>query len=223
MNDETEGLDLHAVLTEVLALKHGSKQCTKTLDLIDTTIETHLRLQLLFSATTLEDNISQWRAYTKLGQGVCIEFEDGFIRGNKAKKVDCLYDFDEKKDAIINDQNLKANDKTIEFLIYDSEGIKEYISSITNSLVRFKNKSFQPEQEIRWVISTNSTDDPAKTLYRPHRLGLTCYQENSVNLQKIKSITIGPQVPKQNLKTIEDFAIKKGFSGLVKQSNVTLR
>ncbi len=224
MNDEMEGFDLHSVLTEVLQLKHGSDECKNTLELIDTTIDTHLRFQMLFSATSLKDDISQWRAYTQLGQGVCIEFDDGFIKDKKAKKVECLYDFTSKKQAIIEDRNLKANDITIQHLLDTPAGIEEYVSSIINSLVRFKNESFRPEQEIRWVISLSGlSDKDAKILYRPHRLGLTTYQEVGVNLKKVKSITIGPQVPKQNLKTIEDFAIQNNCEGFVTKSKVTLR
>lgn len=224
MNDETEGFDLHTVLTEVLQLKYGSDKCKNTLELIDSTIETHLRFQMLFSATTLKDDISQWRAYTQLGQGVCIEFENGFIKDRKAKKVKCLYSFNHKKQAIINDKTLKANDITINRLLGTQNGIEEYVSSIVETLARFKNESFKPEQEVRWVISLKGLIDPsANLLYRPHRLGLTTYQEVNVNLDKIKSITIGPKVPKQNLKTIEDFIIKNNCSGFVTKSKVTLR
>ncbi len=130
MNDEMEGFDLHTVLAEVLALKYGSEKCKSTLKLIDTTIDTYLRFQMLFSATTLRDDISQWRAYTQLGQGICIEFDDGFIRERKAKKVECFYDFKSKKQAIIDDANLKANDVTIQHLLDTQKGVNEYVSSI---------------------------------------------------------------------------------------------
>lgn len=224
MNDEMEGFDLHAVLAEVLKLKYGSEKCKSTLELIDTTIDTHLRFQMLFSATTLKDDISQWRAYTHLGQGVCIEFEDGFTNDNKAKKIECFYDFASKKQAIIADHNLKANDITIQSLLDTQRGIEEYVSSIIETLVRFKHESFRPEQEIRWVVSLSGLTDPeANILYRPHRLGLTTYQEVDVDLSRVKSITIGPQVPEQNLKTIEDFAIQNDCAGFITKSKVTLR
>jgi len=224
MNDEMEGFDLHSVLTDVLQLKHGSDKCKSILELIDTTIDTYLRFQMLFSATSLKDDISQWRAYTKLGQGVCIEFDDGFIKDKEAKKVECLYDFSSKKQAIIEDRNLKANDVTMQRLLDTPEGIEEYVASIIRSLVRFKNESFRPEQEIRWVISLRgSSDKNANILYRPHRLGLTAYQEVEIDLNKVKSIIIGPQVPKQNLKTIEDFAIQNNCLCFITKSKVTLR
>jgi len=224
MNDEMEGFDLHAVLVEVLELKHGSEQCKKALELIDTTIETYLRFQMSFSASMLKDDISQWRAYTQLGQGVCIEFDEGFISDPNVKKVKCIYDFSSKKSAIISDRNLKANDITIQGLLNSPEGVNEYVESIIKTLVSFKNSSFQPEQEVRWVYSLSGVTDPnANIEYRPHRLGLATYQEVPVNLGEVLSITIGPQVPKQNLKTIEDFIIKHNCAGFVTKSKVTLR
>lgn len=224
MNDEMEGFDLHGVLTEILHLKYGSEECKSTLELIDTLIDTHLRFQMLFSATTLEDDISQWRAYTKLGQGVCLEFENGFIPINKAKKIKCLYTFNQKKKAILEHQTLKANDITLNEILNNPTEMEDYISLVVETLARFKNESFKPEQEVRWVISLKGLSDPnANILYRPHRLGLTTYQEVEVNLDKVKSITLGPQVPKQNLKTIEDFILKNNCNGYVTKSKVTLR
>lgn len=224
MNDETEGFDLHSVLTEILHLKYGSDECKSTLELIDTLIDTNLRFQMLFSATTLKDDISQWRAYTQLGQGVCLEFENGFIPVPVAKKVKCLYSFNQKKKAILEHKTLKANDITLGNILHDPKEIEEYIALVVETLARFKNESFKPEQEVRWVMSLKGlTDTNANILYRPHRLGLTAYQEIDVNLDKIKSITIGPQVPKQNLKTIEDFIVKNNCNGYVTKSKVTLR
>ncbi len=224
MNDYMEGFHLHEVLAEVLELKYGSEKCKKTLELIDTTTDAHLRFQMSLCASTLKDDISQWRAYTKLGQGVCIEFEDGFINHPDAKKVECLYDFDSKRAAIIADKNLKANDVTIQALLDTQEGINNYVSSMIQTLVRFKSSSFSPEREVRWVIHLNGLSDPkAKIKYRPHRLGLTTYQEVDADFSKVKSITLGPQVPKQNLKTFEDFLIVNNCSVYVTKAKVTLR
>jgi Protein of unknown function (DUF2971) len=221
MNDEMEGFDLHQVLAEVLELKYGEESCTSALKLIDTTINTFLRFQMSFSASTLNDDISQWRAYTQLGIGVCIEFEDGFI-DEQAKKIECIYDFEKKKEAIIRNKNLKANDITIQRKFDVPDGAKNYVESIIKTLVSFKNSSFKPEQEVCWVYSLSGVEDNT-IKYRPHRLGLTTYKEVDVNLNKVKSITIGPQVPEQNLKTIEDFIIKHNCSGFVTKSKVTLR
>lgn len=222
MNDEMEGFDLKQVLEEVLHLKHGEDNCRRTLNLIEETINTYLRKQMSFSASTLADDISQWRAYTQLGLGICIEFEDGFIRDTDARKITCIYDKEEKRQAIIKDRNLKASDVTIESLLKTADGVMEYVESIINSLVSFKNASFTPEKEIRWVAKNEAiTYKPTK--YRPHRLGLTTYKEIPIHLRFVKSITIGPQVPEQNLKSIEDFMIEHDCSGYVTKSNVTLR
>lgn len=222
MNDEMEGFDLKQVLEEVLHLKHGEENCRRSLHLIEETINTYLRTQMSFSASTLSDDISQWRAYTQLGLGICIEFEDGFIRQGDARKIECIYDKEEKRQAIVNNRSLKANDMTIESLLDTHDGIREYVESIINSLVSFKNASFKPEKEVRWItINQAITDKPTK--FRPHRLGLTTYKEVPIYLEYVKSITIGPQVPDQNLKSIEDFIIKNGCSGSVTKSKVTLR
>jgi len=224
MNDEMEGFDLHEVLTEVLDLKYGSDECQQALKLVDTTINTYLRFQMSFSASTLKDDISQWRAYTELGQGVCIEFSERFISNNEINKVNCLYDYSSKKQAIINDRNLKANDGTIDQRLDTPEKVKEYVNSIIKTLVSFKNSSFSPEKEVRWVYSSDGVNDPVGGIkYRPHRLGLSTYKEVAVNLAEVKSITIGPQVPRQNLRTFEDFVIENNCSGFITKSAVTLR
>ena len=223
MNDEKEGYDLHEVLTEVLELKHGSEHCKQALNLIDQSIDVYLRHQLSFSASTLRDDISQWRAYTELGKGVCIEFDDGFIPDPNIKKINCIYDFDAKKEAIVSDHNLKANDKVLNTLLNDEQGTKEYVKSIIDTLVRFKSPSFKPEQEVRWVYTADSTIYNQDHKFRPHRLGLTIYKEVPVDLRHVKSLTIGPKVPKQNLKTIEDFILQNDCQGFVSQSKVWLR
>lgn len=223
MNDEKEGFDLHEVLTEVLELKHGTDHCTQAFDLIDQSIDVYLRHQLSFSASILKDDISQWRAYTNLGQGICIQFDDDFISDPTIKKIECLYDFNEKKQAIINDRNLKANDETLNVILETNEGTKEYVKSIIDTLVRFKSPSFEPEKEVRWVYTADGLAPSSGIKFRPHRLGLTAYKEVPVDLSKVISITLGPKVPKQNLKTIEDFIILNDCQGFVTQSQVWLR
>ncbi|MBC7001729.1 DUF2971 domain-containing protein [Photobacterium sp. BZF1] len=221
MNDEMEGFELHQVLAEVLGLKYAEEQCKSALKLIDSTIDTYLRYQMSFSASTLKDDISQWRAYTTLGLGVCIEFEDGFIDAN-ARKINCVYDFDSKRRAIIEDRNLKANDESLNNLLSTPNGTDQYVKSIISALIGFKNHSFKPEEEVRWVLSIDGANDNS-IKYRPHRLGLTTYTEVPIDLSHIKTVTIGPQVPSQNLKTIDDFLMINDCPGVVLKSKVTLR
>lgn len=224
MNDEMEGIELHKILSSVLHTKYEEKDYKKKLQLIETTINTHLRYQLSFSATLLRDDISQWRAYTGIGRGVAIEFEDGFITDPRAKKLSCLYDEDEKRREIIKDKNLKSNDERTNEILKSAEGTKGFIQSVVSTLSRFKNASFKPEHETRWVISLDGLSDSSANIeFRPHRLGLTLYEQVSVDLSKVRSVTIGPQVPEQNLLTIEDFLIAKECSGGVRKSEVTLR
>ena len=228
MNDDLEGFDLHRVMAEVMNMKYGDERCQKKMKMIDDIIKENLRLQLSFSATKLRDDISQWRAYTDIGLGVSIAFEDGFFPGT-ARKLDCVYDFAEKKQAIIENPYLKANDKTLASL-FDTpnggrnEGLHEFIGAITDSLASFKNKSFSPESETRWVFSATSIDDARFDIkLRPHRLGLTLYQEADVDLSKIKRITLGPQVLSENIKTFKDFMKLNDCPAIIDTSTVSLR
>jgi hypothetical protein len=100
MNDEMEGFELYDVLREYLGLQASTPTNNSQLDLIKTSVETFLRWQLCFSASTLKDDISQWRGYTPIGLGACIEFTDGFLRADNLKRISCVYDRDEKKEHL---------------------------------------------------------------------------------------------------------------------------
>lgn len=221
MNDEMEGIELHKILSEVLGEKYGTEKCKSTLELVDSTIDVFLRFQMSFSASSLKDDISQWRAYTDIGAGICIEFEDGFLPSDSTK-IDCVYDFKAKKKSIIENKKLKVNDLSIDSILSQENGAVDFANSVVETLLYFKNKSFSPEQETRWVYSLDGANDP-RLKFRPHRLGLTTYMEVPVDLSKVKSITIGPQVLAQNKKTIEDFVIINECSGYLATSAVTLR
>lgn len=223
MNDEKEGFDLHAVLDEVLSVKHGPGNYEKSLEIIEQFTDVLLRHQLAFCASTLKDDISQWRGYTSIGQGVCIEFVDGFISDPEAKKVECIYDAAAKRQAIIHNENLKASDAFLAELLRENAGHQAYVESIIDTLVRFKSPSFAPEKEVRWVYTTDGLRSDAGTQFRPHRLGLTPYREVPIDLSKVRSIIVGPKVPRQNLKTIEDFIILNDCGGFVTQSQVSLQ
>lgn len=228
MNDDLEGFDLHRVMAEVMDMKYGDERCRKKMKMIDDIIKEYLRLQLSFSATRLRDDISQWRAYTELGLGVSIGFEDGFFP-DTARKLDCVYDFTEKKQAIIDNPYLKANDKTLASLFDNTESgtnerLREFIGAIVDSLVSFKNKSFAPESETRWVYSATCIDDARFDIkLRPHRLGLTLYQEVDIDLSKVKRITLGPQVLPENIKTFKDFMRINNCPAIIDVSEVSLR
>jgi hypothetical protein len=228
MNDDLEGFNLHSVMAEVMNMKYGDEKCQKKMIMIDDIIKENLHLQLSFSASALHDDLSQWRAYTKLGQGVAIGFEDGaFV--HTARKLDCIYDFDEKKKAIIDNSYLKANDSKLASLFDNpngrrNEGFYEFIGAITDSLISFKNKSFSSEKETRWVFSATCIDDARFNIkLRPHRFGLTLYEEVNIDLSKIKRITLGPQVLPQNIKIFEDFMKINSCPAIIDQSNLSLR
>lgn len=222
MNDEKEGYDLLQLLEEVLNEKHGADKCQKALALIEQFIETYIRHQFAFSASKLADDITQWRAYTELGKGVCIEFSDGFIADEKAVRIECIYGDELKKSALSANSALSSNDDDLEELLSSREGVEQFVSSVVHSLIKFKSVSFSPEQEVHWVRSQNEVGGDSGVLFRPHRLGLTSYRELPVNLSKIVSITLGPRVPRQNLRTVEDFAIVSECGGYIAQSKVNL-
>lgn len=228
MNDDLEGFELHQVMAEVMHLKYGEDECTKKLQIIDSIIRDSLRLQLSFSATNLRDDISQWRAYTELGKGVSIGFEDGaFVE--IARKLKCIYDFQEKRKSIVNNPYLKANDETLAKLFDTPDGRQnrdfyQFVGAITNSLVSFKNPSFSPEKETRWVCSATCIDDVRFNIkLRPHRLGLTLYQDVNFDLSKIKRITLGPQVISENVRTFQDFMEINNIQASIEESKVSLR
>ncbi len=222
MNDEMEGFDLYEVLTEYVGSDVPSQKTQ--LDLLRTTVETFLRWQLCFSASTLRDDISQWRAYTTIGAGACLEFEDGFLPEHDLKRLECIYRIEEKQERLGRSMALRKSGETLNQLLAEQEGVQTFVDEVVDALAQFKHRSFEPEKEVRWILSLTGLSDPRANLsYRPHRLGLVSYQPVPVDLTKVVSVTLGPQVPEQNLKTVEDFLIQYECTGFVKKSQVSLR
>lgn len=224
MNDEMEGFELYDVLREYLGLQENTHTNNSQLDLVKTSVEAILRWQLCFSASTLKDDISQWRGYTPIGLGACIEFNDGFLPTENLKQISCIYDRDEKKNHLKNYATLSKSGDNLNQILSEQLGIQSFVEELADALARFKHQSFRPEQEIRWILSLRGLNDPrAKLSYRPHRLGLVSYIPITVDLSKVCSITLGPQVPAQNLKTVEDLLIQYDCAGYVTKSSVSLR
>ncbi|MCO6414106.1 MAG: DUF2971 domain-containing protein [Thiogranum sp.] len=224
MNDKREGFELHSILSRSEEGRKCSADEQAVLDLVDTTIDTFLRFQMAFCATSLKDDISQWRAYTPLGQGVCIEFDDNFIADPDVQKVDCIYELGEKRELLEKEGSLLLNQQRLREFEKFPESVNEYVQAVVKTLPSFKHYSFRPEKEVRWVKSAEGAADPSVTiLYRPHRLGLATYTEVEVDLSFVKSVTLGPQVERQNQKTVEDFLIVNECAGYVTKSMSTLR
>lgn len=220
MNDAMEGLDLSKVLMSLLS---NEKDTTNYEALIDLAIGSFLRFQYCFSATSLNDDLSQWRAYTNLGHGVCIDFSDGFFP-EYLQPINCVYDDDEKREIVRSLSHLSKTDKSLNQVLGRVESRDAFFKELVEHTFRFKHSSFRPEKETRWVASYAELSEARDHVkYRTHRLGLASYVEIPINIQHIYTVTLGPQVAPQNSDTIEDFLMQNDCQALVLESEVTLR
>ena len=108
MNDEMEGFDLLAVLMDTLGLNEIVEDQRNEIEFLRTSVETYLRWQFCFCATSLRDDLSQWRAYSPLGNGICIEFDEGFIQEPSAQKIECVYKDRLKRQLVRESEVLNA-------------------------------------------------------------------------------------------------------------------
>jgi len=225
MNDDREGYELHEVLERFLTDRHGENGAAKVLALVEETVTVFLRHQFVFCASTLQDDLSQWRAYSRLGHGICIEFNDGFIHGDGVSSFPCLYDFDAKVCEVRSSVELSAGDMEVDEILNSSGGVDRYVAAIIDAMSRFKTESFRVEQETRWLCRISALSDPGSrpVKYRPHRLGLMPYIERPVDLSKVASVTLGPQVARENYRSVEDFLISNECAGHVTTSSCSLR
>lgn len=225
MNDDREGYELHEVLKRFLTDRHGETGAAKVLALVEEAVTVLLRHQFVFCASTLQDDLSQWRAYSRLGHGICIEFEDGFIPGDAVSSFPCLYDFEDKVRVVQSSIGLSAGDMEVDEILNSSGGVDRYAAAVIDAMSRFKAESFRGEQETRWLCRISALSDPGSrsVKYRPHRLGLMPYIERPVDLSKVRSVTLGPQVPRENYRSVEDFLISNECAGYVTTSTCNLR
>ena len=223
MNDEMEGFDTGKVLSVVAAdLTDSEKE--SYIGLVSTTVETFVRWQFCFSATTLKDDLSQWRGYSPLSQGACLEFDDTLFPEKLIRKVTCVYIDEEKLKVLRESPRLSATGEVLNSMLRDQEGLDGYIHEFVDALSRFKHRSFEPEQETRWIVSKAGISEASDDLkFRQHRLGLVSYLEIPIDLKGMKTITLGPQVPKQNQRTMDDFCMQQQCPAIVIESDVTLR
>lgn len=223
MNDQMEGLELHRVLTDILKETHSAKNCNQVIMTVKAMSDVFISNKYLFCATELNDHISQWRAYTSIGTGICIGFEDGFITDSTILKRKCLYDLLEKKDFLIKSTELlKYDDNKFSKINNIPNGTNNFIYSVLHGMEHFKHESFSSEKEVRWIDDLNEQNNKPIN-FRPHRLGLMPYREISADLIKISEIILGPQVPKQNIGTISKLFINQNLNPKIHQSTVTLR
>lgn len=230
MNDTNEGINI------IDSVKCSNKNREQLKEMYLSTITEALHRYYSFSATSLEDDISQWRAYTPLGQGICFGFEDGFIKHENANHIECIYDDDEKSKAIMNLIPKKEFNNIFKTNNYSISDALKLNSSLLEIAPKFKHQSFKPENESRWLIKavysiglTEFPNDEEIQFRTNDKLGLIPYIHCNIDLSKIRKIIIGPQVPKENIESLHRFMNKyRGTSSDIKPcriqvSNVSLR
>ena len=151
MNDELEGYELGRVLS-VVAKNLGDDDRQYYLRFVEATLDVFIRWQFCFCASRLRDDISQWRGYTTLGSGVCLEFSDDLIRQQGVERFDCIYNDSAKQEAIAQSSQLNCwgNDVFENFKAGDNGQLSDYVWDLVHAIARFKHASFAPEQETRW-------------------------------------------------------------------------
>ena len=213
MNDRREGYAVRQFLENALGEIDSSEEMKAYKELMEEAAKIYQRYQYAFCASTLEDDLSQWRAYTELGHGLCIGFQAPFIGSEDVDSFSCIYS-NEEKDAGIDEV----------FSEPEAVGEAEF-RKLTELMAKFKAESFTSEKETRWVTRVSGLADlKAKRIrYRAHRLGLAPYVEISVDLSQVVSVTLGPEVPGENKYSVDDFMIQSGCGGSVLTSKSSLR
>jgi len=175
---------------------------------------------LIFSTSKIRDDLSQWRAYTDISKGVCIEFDVSLLSEsirnvciNKGGEnyFECLYKVEDKLTEVeqfavkIKRKGIrteKMGEQTV-FKQIDYSDLEEN----QNLFVRFKNEKFKDEQEIRYFIHIDKLKED-KVGYKTNKYGITRYAKIPLLQDSIKSITLGPEVRKENEYFIEELFCK---------------
>ncbi|MGR6860792.1 DUF2971 domain-containing protein [Aliivibrio salmonicida] len=230
MNDTNEGINV------IDSIRCSKENKDKLKSIYTPSISDALHRYFSFSATSLEDDISQWRAYTPLGQGICFGFENGFIKNKDANYIKCIYEEEEKAQVIMNaipEDEFNDIFRTDNFSIVDAYKLN---SSLLKLASQCKHQSFKPENESRWVIK--AVNDVGLTEFGDYenvdfrvndKLGLIPYIKCDIDISKIRKVIIGPQVPKENIQSLMRFMEKyRGLHGDITpcrfiESNVSLR
>ncbi|MFK5892318.1 MAG: DUF2971 domain-containing protein [Pseudomonadota bacterium] len=223
MNDESEGLELKRVLQLLFDNSKDLDKYNALLNIVNTMTNAFLSNKYLFSASNLRDDISQWRAYTTIGKGICFAFHDDFISDKTIKKHQCIYDLESKK-QFIQSKTTFSNYKNLEFKSkrMKNGSLSGLVDSVSDSMEFFKHESFSSEKETRWIDDLCSKGNE-EVYYRPHKLGLMPYRSVIIDTSNISEIIIGPQVPKQNISTLYRLLKYNEEDKIIVSSTVTLR
>jgi hypothetical protein len=191
--------------------------------------------------------LSQWRAYSNDGKGVCIGFDsnklkisfegiDGFpIIYNDNFQLDilnillseCIEFYQKNKETISNSEPLLTEDSICEIIS------NEIFNQASKYIGQFKHNAFDEEREFRFeIIIDNDFENKREILYRCGRNNLFVpYIKELINVNEncfpIKEIIIGPSLNSElNKISISSFLLKKGYNInqiVIKESNVPYR
>jgi hypothetical protein len=197
--------------------------------------------------STTGDLLSQWRAYSNDGKGVCIGFDsnklkisfegiDGFpIIYNDNFQLDilnillseCIEFYQKNKETISNSEPLLTEDSICEIIS------NEIFNQASKYIGQFKHNAFDEEREFRFeIIIDNDFENKREILYRCGRNNLFVpYIKELINVNEncfpIKEIIIGPSLNSElNKISISSFLLKKGYNInqiVIKESNVPYR
>lgn len=147
----------------------------------------------VMSLSAQRDLLSQWRGYTKFGQGFCLGFKTSKFYSNdiRAYLRPCIYD-DSKKIQIVEKiitkllQKIEKEKKTID------EIWSEAFWLFQESAITFKNKAFSEEEEWR-IITIPYPNNAKEWCFRSGNSTIIPYIKNYVNLKScLDEVIIGP-------------------------------
>ncbi len=224
MNDENEGKDFARVVQNILRKDYNHINVDSELVINQVITIQDFMYQFAFCSSLLADDLSQWRAYTILGHGACLEFEDGFLSASEVLRCKCIYEEEEKKELA---KSFLKKTGVDDRLVSGSEakmGTVNYVEEFVKMYPGFKSHSFAAEEETRWTLKGNLYSSGDYLIeHCAHRLGISPYIEVPVNLWKLNSIRLGPKVPSINERVLQDIVLRLEFDADVLTSTCSLR
>ncbi len=224
MNDENEGKDFARIMHNILRKDYTHINVDSKFVINQVIINQDFIYQFAFCSSLLADNLSQWRAYTTLGQGACLEFEDGFLLAPEVLRHKCIYEEEKKKELV---KSFLKETSADNLLVSGSEAETDadnYVEKLTKIYPVFKSHSFAAEEETRWTLKGDLYPHGGYLIeYCAHRLGISPYIEVPVDLWKLNSITLGPKVPSINERVLQSIVLRLGFDTAVLTSTCSLR
>jgi hypothetical protein len=180
-----------------------------------------------FSTSKIEDDLSQWRSYTKQGLGVCIEIDieelnksiSNTLFTKNQTSLECNYSEENKINAIEN--FISENNKELYPNHSNNSNVMSFELSIKfqELFLSFKHHSFATENEIRFFINKIQLSKEIDIEYKSNKYGITSFIPIKISSNVIKSIRIDSKVRKENIFNIMDLYFRKfGKSISIKSS-----